>query len=85
VLEVLRAVTPLQQSFSAGLVCWDGKEEPPALVARADEQLYEAKRAGRGRTFPPQTAFRRTGQEAAHSDITAGADVSGMHASPSRW
>jgi diguanylate cyclase (GGDEF)-like protein len=50
VLEVLRAVTPLQQSFSAGLVCWDGKEEPAALVARADEQLYEAKRAGRART-----------------------------------
>jgi diguanylate cyclase (GGDEF)-like protein len=85
VLEVMRAVTPLQQSFSAGLVCWDGKEEPLALVARADEQLYEAKGAGRGRTFPPQTAFRRTEQGAAPPDVTAGADVSGMHASPNRW
>jgi diguanylate cyclase (GGDEF)-like protein len=85
VLEVLRTVTPLQQSFSAGLVCWDGMEEPPALVARADEQLYEAKRAGRGRTFPSQTAFRRTEMDAAHPDITAGADVSGMHAGLGRW
>jgi diguanylate cyclase (GGDEF)-like protein len=85
VLEVLRAVTPLQQSFSAGLVSWDGREDPPALVARADEQLYEAKRAGRGRTFPPQAALRRTQQEAAHAATTARADVSGMHSSPSRW
>jgi diguanylate cyclase (GGDEF)-like protein len=54
VLEATRAVTPLQQSFSAGLACWDGREEPAALVARADEQLYDAKRAGRGRTMPAQ-------------------------------
>jgi diguanylate cyclase (GGDEF)-like protein len=66
VLEALRAVTPLQQSFSAGLVCWDGREEPPAFVARADEHLYEAKRAGRGRTLPMQDAFTLTAQEAAH-------------------
>jgi diguanylate cyclase (GGDEF)-like protein len=85
VLEVLRAVTPLQQSFSAGLVSWDGKEQPLALVARADEQLYGAKGAGRGRTFPTQTAVRGTGQGAAHPDITAGVDVSGLHASPGRW
>jgi diguanylate cyclase (GGDEF)-like protein len=55
VLEATRAVTPLQQSFSAGLACWDGREEPAALVARADEQLYDAKRAGRGRTMPART------------------------------
>ncbi|HEV7932351.1 MAG TPA: GGDEF domain-containing protein [Actinomadura sp.] len=85
VLEVLRAVTPLQQSFSAGLVSWDGSEEPPALVTRADEQLYEAKRAGRGRTFPPQAAFRRTQQEAAHPATAAPADASGMHSSLRRW
>jgi diguanylate cyclase (GGDEF)-like protein len=66
VLEVLRAVTPLQQSFSAGLVRWDGGEEPAALLARADEQLYEAKRAGRGRTFPRQAAFTTAEQKAAH-------------------
>jgi diguanylate cyclase (GGDEF)-like protein len=83
-LEVLRTVTPLQQSFSAGLVCWDGKEEPPALVARADEHLYEAKRAGRGRTSPSQIAFGRAEPGTAHPDITAGTDVPGLHAGPSR-
>jgi diguanylate cyclase (GGDEF)-like protein len=66
VLETLRAVTPLQQSFSAGLVGWDGMEEPAALVARADEQLYEAKRAGRGRTLPVQAALTMTEAVAAH-------------------
>jgi diguanylate cyclase (GGDEF)-like protein len=85
VLEVLRAVTPLQQSFSAGLVCWDGKEDPLALVARADEQLYEAKGGGRGRTSPSQTAFRRTEQGVAPPDIAAGIDVPGIHASHTRW
>jgi diguanylate cyclase (GGDEF)-like protein len=52
VLDMLQAVTPLQQSFSAGLARWDGIEQPSELVARADAHLYEAKRAGRGRTLP---------------------------------
>jgi hypothetical protein len=41
-------------------------EEPAALVARADEQLYEAKRAGRGRTLPVQAALTMTEPVAAH-------------------
>jgi diguanylate cyclase (GGDEF)-like protein len=48
-LERLRAVTPLGQTFSAGLALWDGSESADALFARADEALYEAKRAGRDR------------------------------------
>ena len=48
-LERLRAVTPQQQTFSAGLACWDGQEISEELVARADRALYEAKDAGRDR------------------------------------
>ena len=49
VLERLRAVTPQQQTFSAGMACWDGQEISEELVARADRALYEAKDAGRDR------------------------------------
>jgi diguanylate cyclase (GGDEF)-like protein len=49
VLERLRAVTPQQQTFSAGLACWDGQEISEELVARADRALYQAKDAGRDR------------------------------------
>jgi diguanylate cyclase (GGDEF)-like protein len=47
VLERLRAVTPQEQTFSAGLACWDGQEISEELVARADRALYAAKAAGR--------------------------------------
>jgi diguanylate cyclase (GGDEF)-like protein len=46
-VERLRAATPMGQRVSAGLVCWDGSEDPTAIVARADEALYAAKRGGR--------------------------------------
>jgi diguanylate cyclase (GGDEF)-like protein len=49
VLERLRAVTPQEQTFSAGLACWDGREISDELVARADRALYQAKDAGRDR------------------------------------
>jgi predicted signal transduction protein with EAL and GGDEF domain len=42
-------VTPLGQTFSAGVAEWDGQESPERLVGRADVGLYEAKRAGRDR------------------------------------
>ena len=48
-LERLRAVTPHQQTFSAGLACWDRQEISEELVARADRALYQAKDAGRDR------------------------------------
>ncbi len=51
--RVLRA-TPLGQSFSAGLACWDGSESPEELTARADAALYEAKAAGRHRIVTSQ-------------------------------
>jgi diguanylate cyclase (GGDEF)-like protein len=51
VLDDLRAVTPLGQTFSAGVAQWDGQESPERLVGRADAGLYEAKRAGRDRVI----------------------------------
>ena len=48
-VERLRAVTPLGQTFSAGIAEWDGREDPGQLVHRADVALYQAKRGGRDR------------------------------------
>jgi diguanylate cyclase (GGDEF)-like protein len=59
VLERLRGVTPEAQTFSAGVVCWDGQEISDELVARADRALYAAKAAGRDRVTvgaPPVAA-----------------------------
>lgn len=50
VVERLRTDIPAGQTCSAGLVAWNGKETAEELVSRADEALYEAKRAGRDRT-----------------------------------
>ena len=45
----LRAVTPSDQSFSAGVTVWDPKTEPAAALSQADRCMYDAKRAGRDR------------------------------------
>jgi diguanylate cyclase (GGDEF)-like protein len=47
VLERLRALTPEGLTCSVGLAEWNGDEPAPALVARADDALYSAKRSGR--------------------------------------
>ena len=49
-VERLREVTPADQSCSAGLACWDGRESAEALLGRADKALYDAKQSGRDRT-----------------------------------
>lgn len=49
VVERLRAATPHDQTCSAGLARWDGRERPDALIHRADQALYRAKEAGRDR------------------------------------
>jgi starvation-inducible outer membrane lipoprotein len=49
VLQRMRAASPQEQTFSAGLVRWDGQEISDELVARADRALYAAKAAGRDR------------------------------------
>jgi diguanylate cyclase (GGDEF)-like protein len=48
-LTALLEVTPLGQSFSAGVAQWDGTETSDALIGRADAALYQAKAAGRKR------------------------------------
>jgi len=48
--ERLRPVTPLGQTFSAGVATWDGVETSDELVSRADQALYRAKQYGRNRT-----------------------------------
>ena len=53
-VDRLRDLTPLRQTFSAGLARWDGTEEPAAALARADAALYEAKRTGRNRVLGSQ-------------------------------
>ena len=50
IVERLRGATPLGESCSAGIACWDGNETPDSLVARADAALYAAKEGGRDRT-----------------------------------
>jgi len=50
VLERLRDATPEGLTCSAGLAAFDGSETAEALVARADQALYEAKARGRDRT-----------------------------------
>lgn len=47
IVERLRQVTPLDQSFSAGLAVWNGHESGEVLLARADTAMYGAKQAGR--------------------------------------
>jgi diguanylate cyclase (GGDEF)-like protein len=48
-LDLLRAVTPERQTFSAGVALWDSTTEPAEAVRAADEALYDAKRSGRNR------------------------------------
>jgi diguanylate cyclase (GGDEF)-like protein len=50
ILARLRAATPLDQMFSAGVAMWDGTETSAELIIRADSALYQAKADGRNRT-----------------------------------
>jgi diguanylate cyclase (GGDEF)-like protein/PAS domain S-box-containing protein len=47
IIERLRQRTPMGQSCSAGLACWDRNETLDDLLRRADEALYLAKASGR--------------------------------------
>jgi diguanylate cyclase (GGDEF)-like protein/PAS domain S-box-containing protein len=47
--ERLRAAVGPEPTASIGVAQWDGAEDGASLVERADEALYEAKRAGRNR------------------------------------
>ena len=45
-----RNASSSDQTCSAGLAQWDGREHPDAVIRRADEALYAAKASGRDRT-----------------------------------
>jgi diguanylate cyclase (GGDEF)-like protein/PAS domain S-box-containing protein len=47
VVERLREQTPMEQTCSAGLACWDCVESVDDLLGRADAALYLAKAGGR--------------------------------------
>lgn len=47
IVERLRLKTPMGQSCSAGLACWDYTESIDDLLGRADKALYLAKASGR--------------------------------------
>jgi diguanylate cyclase (GGDEF)-like protein len=49
VLDRLRGVTPLGQTFSAGVACWNGQEISDDVLGRVDRALYVAKDTGRDR------------------------------------
>jgi diguanylate cyclase (GGDEF)-like protein len=57
--EVLRKImplTPMEQTFSAGVATWDGTELALELLNRADTRLYAAKHAGRKLVISEQTS-----------------------------
>jgi diguanylate cyclase (GGDEF)-like protein len=49
VVDRLRRAMPAGQTCSGGLAMWNGEELPDALLQRADQALYQAKRDGRDR------------------------------------
>jgi len=50
VIERLRAVTPEEETVSAGVAAWNGYEDADSMIERADLALYQAKREGRNRS-----------------------------------
>ncbi|HWO47070.1 MAG TPA: GGDEF domain-containing protein, partial [Solirubrobacterales bacterium] len=54
IVERLRLRTPMGQTCSAGLACWDGVESVDEVLRRADDALYLAKASGRNQLAQAQ-------------------------------
>lgn len=54
IVERLRVKTPMGQTCSAGLACWDFAESIDDLLGRADKALYLAKASGRNQLAQAQ-------------------------------
>jgi diguanylate cyclase (GGDEF)-like protein len=55
-IDRVRSTTPQRHSSAAGMACWNGAEPTQALIARAEQALHRAKRAG-GATIGVQPAL----------------------------
>lgn len=64
VVERVRAVTPRDETVSAGVATWDGRESAEELVGRADAALYKAKELGRNRAVAADTPIPASGSQA---------------------
>jgi diguanylate cyclase (GGDEF)-like protein len=57
-LRTIMPLTPMEQTFSAGVATWDGTEPALDLLNRADKRLYAAKNAGRRLVIGEPTSVR---------------------------
>ncbi|WP_050348776.1 GGDEF domain-containing protein [Arsenicicoccus sp. oral taxon 190] len=62
-VDRLRAVTPRDQTFSAGIAVWRRGDTAAEMLSRADEALYAAKANGRARTYLWQNDGDRSDRE----------------------
>jgi diguanylate cyclase len=64
IVERLRMAVPDDQTVSAGLARWNGKDSPTELMRRADEALAAAKLSGRDRVRIAESAAPLTASDA---------------------
>jgi diguanylate cyclase (GGDEF)-like protein len=61
-IDRVRSTTPERHSSAAGVACWNGSELTQALIARAEQALARAKRAGGATIVMPTTGAAATSE-----------------------